>query len=178
MRLTGKVPDEDLDNAITVTEEEAKSFIARLNKDDKMGRKPGWEFRLPTEAEWEYACRAGTKTRFSFGHDLEPSQAVFGETERKKPARVGKHPANAWGLHDMHGNVAEWCRDRYDDKFYAESPAKDPLSSAHSRTVVRGGAWNSPMLDCRSAKRRSEFPEKSSIANVGFRIAMFQVSKE
>jgi sulfatase modifying factor 1 len=103
--------------------DEAGSFCKKLTAEARAsGELPsGWEFRLPTEAQWEYACRAGTTTATSFGDTLSSKQANFdGEkpyngAERKTALRlstkVGSYPANAWGLHDMHGNVFEWCLD-------------------------------------------------------------------
>jgi len=145
-----------------------------------------WEFRLPTEAQWEYACRAGTTTATSFGDKLSSKQANFkgkpynGAEPGPSPGRavkVGSYPANPWGLHDMHGNTYEWCRDWY----YAKLPGGvDPdLSSApgtpnrdatYSR-VRRGGAWTDDGWVCRSAFRVRFEPERR-YDHIGFRVVV------
>lgn len=106
-------------------------------------RVAGRTYRLPTEAEWEYACRAGTTTRFSCGDRLPLDRAnVRGGLPRT--AAVGSYPANPWGLVDMHGNVLEWCADWHDGGWYAESPVDDPAGPATSVEdvrVLRGGGW-------------------------------------
>jgi len=118
-------------------------------------------YRLPTEAEWEYACRAGTSTDYSFGPDIRQlSQcAWFAENANKQTHPVAQKKPNAWGLYDMYGNVAEWCNDVY-EKGYAKDPeTKDPHGPKDGpRRVLRGGAWNSPADDCRSASRVGESP--------------------
>lgn len=138
---------------------------------------PDWEFRLPTEAQWEYACRAGTTTATSFGAALSSSQANFSGRPYNgadagpslhRAARVGRYPANAWGLHDMHGNIFEWCRDWYHSKLPG---GKDPdlyLVTASSR-VRRGGCWTDDGWPCRSAFRLRFEPERR-YDHIGFRI--------
>jgi sulfatase modifying factor 1 len=143
-----------------------------------------WEFRLPTEAQWEYACRAGSTTAFSFGDQLTQSQANFGRwtkgmSESPVPSaeRVGTYPANAWGLHDMHGNEFEWCRDWYHQERHG---GVDPdLSGVHGTPnrdgtysrVRRGGAWTDEPWACRSACRIRFEPERSA-NHIGFRVAL------
>jgi formylglycine-generating enzyme required for sulfatase activity len=83
-------------------------------------------YRLPTEAEWEYACRAGTKTVFNCGDRLSPTQANFDAAKLGRTCKVGSYKPNAWGLYEMHGNVAQWCSDWYDKNYYQTSPKKDP----------------------------------------------------
>jgi len=116
----------------------------------------GWRCRLPTEAEWEYACRAGTETAFSFGDELSPAQANWGA----RPQPVGSFPANAWGLHDLHGNVWEFCEDLYDPGFYARSPEPMPVCRVKPAAfdgvegqVLRGGSATYTPFYCRSAHR-------------------------
>ena len=118
-------------------------------------------YRLPTEAEWEYACRAGTKTAYYFGND--PSRlkdyAWFEENSRTKPRPVGQKPPNPWGLYDMCGNVWEWCNDFYKVDYYQESPKDNPRGPKTGETkVVRGGAWKFSAESCRSAYRYNENP--------------------
>jgi sulfatase modifying factor 1 len=118
-------------------------------------------YRLPTEAEWEYACRAGTKTAYYFGNDLSKlkNYAWFEENSRAKPRPVGQKPPNPWGLHDMCGNVWEWCNDFYKVDYYQESPKDNPKGPKTGETkVVRGGAWKFSAESCRSAYRYNEDP--------------------
>jgi formylglycine-generating enzyme required for sulfatase activity len=165
---------------------EAEGFCRKMTEQARASGElpPGWEFRLPTEAQWEYACRAGTITATSFGDKLSSKQANFqqkpynGAEEGpalRRAAKVGSYPANAWGLHDMHGNVFEWCRDWY----HAQLPGgTDPdLSSVkgamnrdgtYSR-VRRGGAFVEDGMYCRSAFRLRYEPERRS-DHIGFRV--------
>jgi formylglycine-generating enzyme required for sulfatase activity len=174
-----KESDDELDRPVTsVAYAEARAFCIKLNTES--GKKEGWEYRLPTEAQWEYACRAGTATRFHTGNDLTRGKALFGDSTLKTPGKVGQFAANAWGLFDMHGNVAEWVNDRYDDRFYANSPVKDPCfdDKGRARSVVRGGGYDDPKESCRSAKRRNEYGDSvKSFPSVGFRVAIVQVVK-
>jgi formylglycine-generating enzyme len=163
---------------------EAEGFCAKLTETGRRsGELPvGWEFSLPTEAQWEYACRAGTTTATSFGNVLRHDQANFGEERPDRSAPVvgysrpvGSYPANAWGIHDMHGNVWEWCRDWYHAKLPGgtDPDLSDTLGvvnrdGTYSR-VRRGGAWPEPEWACRSACRmRYEPPRRSD--HIGFRV--------
>jgi formylglycine-generating enzyme required for sulfatase activity len=168
-----------------VNYEEAQSFCARLTRSaQQAGTLPAdWQFRLPTEAQWEYACRAGTTTATAFGDAVGREHANFlgdpNGDERNPPARkavpVGRYRPNGWGLCDMHGNIFEWCRDWY----HARLPGGvDPDLSAvrgvanrdgsYSR-CRRGGAWNDPLPFIRSACRLRYEPERRS-DHIGFRI--------
>ncbi len=118
-------------------------------------------YRLPTEAEWEYACRAGSETAYSFGSD--PSRlgqhAWYAANANKKTHPAGRKLPNAWGLYDMHGNVAEWCNDFYDPDYYAGSPAENPRGPAQGdKNVLRGGHWGAGEESCTSAFRIGEEP--------------------
>ncbi len=118
-------------------------------------------YRLPTEAEWEYACRAGTSGDYPFGSDPRPlaDQAWFKDNSAKRTHPVGEKAPNPWGLFDMLGNVAEWCNDIYDKGYYAASPERNPTGPAEGKQyVLRGGAWNSIGQACRSAARLGEAP--------------------
>ena len=138
----------------------------------KLSEKEGRPHRFPTEAEWEYACRAMTMTPFNGGRTISAGQAnydgsyVYGAGEkgvfRQKTTPVASFEPNAWGLHDMHGNVHEWCQDWYDAWYYGKGPERDPpggpQSSDWSAKILRGGSWESPQWVCRSAARHRDYP--------------------
>jgi formylglycine-generating enzyme required for sulfatase activity len=133
-------------------------------------------YRLPTEAEWEYACRAGTTTDFAFGDKLRPADALFATSGHKQSGKstgpVAQFPANAFGLHDFHGNVQEWVNDWFDEYYYFDSPAEDPPGPKRGQMrVVRGGCWALPAIECRSAARRGHAPDSPS-ETIGFRVVM------
>jgi formylglycine-generating enzyme required for sulfatase activity len=112
--------------------------------------------RLPTEAEWEYACRAGVTGKWCFGDDEGQlgGYAWYSANSGSMTHPVGEKAANAWGLHDMHGNVWEWCADWYDAGYYAASPVQDPTGAFSGQyRVLRGGSWGGAAVDCRSAGR-------------------------
>jgi formylglycine-generating enzyme required for sulfatase activity len=162
---------------VCVSWNDVQQFHGWLNS---LGLKDASIFQSPSEAQWEYACRAGTTTPYHFGNQLNGTQAncngnfPFG-TDKKGPylektTHVGKYPANAWGLHDMHGNVIEWCDDWYGG--YPTGSVTDPNGSATgSRRVVRGGGWRNSAVNCRSAVREGIDPSERR-GNVGFRVAL------
>jgi len=139
---------------------------------EKLSRNTGKKYRLPTEAEWEYACRAGTDTAYCFGNDSERLEkyAWFNENSGEKTHPVAQLESNAWGLYDMHGNVWEWCQDWCGD--YPSGPVTDPIGpSSGSGRVERGGGWNGNAQNCRSADRfRNSADDR--ILNLGFRLVL------
>ncbi len=153
----------------------SKEFIRRLN-----GLVSGGGFRLPTEAEWEYAARAGTTTPFHTGHCLDTNRANYdgnhlldgcskGEN-RGKTVKVASFAPNAWGLHDMHGNVWEWVEDGA--RTYSSATVTDPIGplTQGADRVLRGGSWSLSARGCRSAGRLSSAPDVSFLG-LGLRLA-------
>ena len=153
-------------------------FIRRLNRQGE------GTYRLPTEAEWEYAARAGTTTAFSWGNAIDCDKAMYGNNSQKNdkcqlyiksrklqidhPAPVKSYPPNPWGLYDMHGNVWEWCSDWYGK--YGQTAATDPTGpeSGYMR-IRRGGSWFKYGFSCRSANRSSGHPA-TRYQTTGFRL--------
>ena len=120
-------------------------------------------YRLPTEAEWEYACRAGNAGDYCFGDNPKSMNlyAWYAENANGKTQPVGQKRPNAWGIYDMHGNVMEWCNDVYSQDYYAnsiETDPKGPPETPKSKFVLRGGAWNREDKACRSSYRIGEYP--------------------
>ena len=174
---TGQFPVEQ------VSWDDAVAFCKKLSELPKE-KKAGLVYRLPTEAEWEYACRAGTKTPFHYGDSLSSKQANFnggfpyGGADKgpylERTAKVGTYAANAFGLYDMHGNVWEWCQDWYDASYYKNSPKEDPPGPAQaSDRVVRGGGWDGRGRFCRSAFRDWSEPGRRD-DDLGFRVVAVQ----
>jgi len=136
--------------------------------------KEGKSHRLPTEAEWDSACRAGTTTLYSFGGDTASLEeyAWYFDNSDMKTHTVGQTRPNAWGLYDMHGNVYEFCADRYDVDYYAISPAGDPQGPETGQyRVIRGGGCNEPAWFCRAAYRQGGHERRDCFYNLGFRVA-------
>ena len=159
-----------------VSWEDAVEFCKRLSA------KEGKTYRLPTEAEWEYACRAGTTTQYSFGDDPASlgEYAWYAYNSGRKTHPVGEKKANAWGLHDMYGNVYEWCSDWWAEDYYAASPANDPLGPERGAfRVLRGCSWyHRTPGSFRSAARRSFRPAGDRRLDNGFRVAAVLSSAE
>ena len=153
-----------------VSWEACQEFIKKLNA---KFADTGATFSLPTEAQWEYACRACTSSRYGFG-DEEANLSEYGWFEGNaggKTHPVGEKKPNAWGLYDMHGNVWEWCADWYDGDYYRESPANDPTGpTAVSSRILRGGSWGDPAPYCRSAYRYC-LPPWFCVYSYGLRVA-------
>ncbi len=156
--------------AVCVTWDDAQSFAAKVSS------LSGRTFRLPTEAEWEWACRAGTATRFYWGDDPAYDDidrqawwrgtAMITEDQHARP--VGLKPPNPWGLYDMSGNASEWCHDWH--SYYAGEPAIDPAGPALAEhRVIRGGSWLTIGGHCRSARRNHDIPS-ASLVDTGFRV--------
>jgi formylglycine-generating enzyme required for sulfatase activity len=161
-------PQEDNYPACVITWNDAQEFCKWAAK------KTGRAVCLPTEARWEYACRAGTTTKFNTSDkdsDLEEA-GWFHKNSGMHTNAVGKKKPNAWGLYDMHGNVWEWVQDYFNDRYYGESPPVDPKGPTSGRDrVMRGGSWpDSPVL-CRSARRGRNDPDHRDAGN-GFRCAV------
>jgi len=145
---------------------DCQEFIKNLNSREEVDT-----YRLPTEAEWEYACRGGTTTRFCFGDEetMLSQHAWYGRSSGGETHPVGQKKANAWGLYDMHGNVWEWCQDRYGT--YPWKAVADPRgASSGSGRVGRGGSWNGDAKFCASAYR-SRFVPGYRYSSLGFRLA-------
>ena len=148
-----------------------REFLEALSK--KTGRK----FDLPTEAEWEYACRAGSTGPFAFGNTLSSKQAnIMAPTrlQRRTTTPWAVPKPNAWGLYDMHGNVAEWCKDLVLEGLLQEEPegrSPGPAKNENGGMVVRGGCWRDDVGNCRSASRRDYAPNTAAVS-VGFRVVM------
>ena len=177
-------PQADDHPVVNVSHNDAVKFCEWLS------RKEHVEYRLPTEAEWEYACRAGTTTRYYHGDDPEGlsevgnvvdatakskfsdwSWTISGRDGYVFTAPVGKFTPNDFGLHDVHGNVFEWCADWYDEKYYAASPVDDPTGpTSGSYRVFRGGGWGSSAGRCRAANRYWFVPSPRG-SSLGFRLA-------
>lgn len=151
-----------------VSWDDVQTFIRKLNAMEGKA-----VYRLPTEAEWEYACRAGSTGKYSFGDDADAlgRYAWFRGNSGEKTHPVAQLKPNAWGLYDMHGNVWEWVQDWYDGSYYRSSPSTDPSGpSSGSTRVFRGGSWNLVAVNARAAYRFNGRPDFRNV-NLGFRLA-------
>jgi formylglycine-generating enzyme required for sulfatase activity len=160
--------------AYYISHDEATQFARKLNQLlEAEGIIAGYEVRLPTEAQWEYAVRAGSTTVYCFGDDEKKlgDYAWYGENSGNKNHPVGTKKPNVWGIHDGHGSVWEWCSDWYDSK-YPKGPLTDPVGpSTGSLRVYRGGSWSNEAALCRSAYRYRYVPS-SRLHSFGFRVAL------
>jgi formylglycine-generating enzyme required for sulfatase activity len=169
----------------TITWNTARAYCTALTVQETLaGNVPvGYEYRLPTEAEWEYACRAGTTTEFNVGAGLLCSDARFNGTyhptltftscdDPNGTVDVGGYAPNAWGLYDMHGNVFEYCLDSYAN--YSAAPVTDPFVPGGPFKIFRGGSWDFSSNICRSTFRIVYFPGLS-INSIGFRVVLAPV---
>ena len=187
------------ENRFNVVGQETKQFpVEQVLWDDavdfcrKLSEMPeekaaGRSYRLPSEAQWEYACRAGSTGRFSFsssrsvrqGEDDESAMLQYGWFEGnagKRTHAVGGKLPTAWGLYDMHGNLFEWCQDYYDDGYYARSPTDDPVGPATGLLhVLRGGSWQCAAWLCRSAVRHGQTGHR--VSSLGFRASLVLADK-
>ena len=163
--VMGKNPSDTKGAKLPVTDvswEDCQEFIKKLNKKTDGG------CRLPTESEWEYSCRAGTTTVYSFGDKMTPKDANIFESKIDKPVEVGSYKPNAFGLYDMHGNVLEWCEDWY--AYYQAEAVTDPKGPATgSVRVLRGGSFFSDVSKARSSFRNYNAPSIRFL-NYGFRL--------
>ncbi len=172
---------------------QAEDFCRKLTEQARTTEElpDGWEFRLPTEAQWEYACRAGTTTAFSCGEKLTTTDATFGKPYNGTPTgvsgsaatKVGSFAPNAWGLYDMHGNEWEWCQDWYHPRLpggvnpdLSEEKGARNGDGTYSR-VRRGGAWVESAEFCRSAQRLRYEQERHS-DHIGFRVCLVKIEAE
>jgi formylglycine-generating enzyme required for sulfatase activity len=162
-----------------VSWDDAQVFLTRLNEQQAGNLPVGWSYVLPTESQWEYACRAGTTTAYSWGNTIASSNANYnwdgGATDGndfKQTRDVGQYAANPWGFFDMHGNVWEWTADRFQAVYPSGNPVVDPSGPASgSSRVDRGGSWTGAGLGLRSARRDSYGPAGRNHA-LGFRVSL------
>lgn len=168
--------------AIYVNSEESTRFCELLTKEEhSSGRLPReWRYVLPSEAQWEYACRAGTTTRFSFGDDDAKlieygwfKENTYGVND-KYVHQVGLKKPNPWGLYDMHENVMEICSDGYSPKLPGGIDPAVRLVTEHTEVVFRSGCWMYNARECRSAFRSSNLPSRAS-SYIGFRVALVRI---
>jgi formylglycine-generating enzyme required for sulfatase activity len=156
----------------TVSWNDIQIFLNRLNAQQSGNIPSGWSYVLPTEAEWEYACRAGTTTAYSWGNTIATSNANYSSSGLSQTSDAGNYAANPWGFFDMHGNVWEWTADWYGS--YSSGAQTDPTGAASgSNRVLRGGAWGNTGTYLRSANRHNN-PPSLPHSYVGFRVGFKQ----
>ncbi|MEN8210829.1 MAG: formylglycine-generating enzyme family protein [Thermodesulfobacteriota bacterium] len=176
-KLFGRKKGQDNTPVTKVSFHDSEDFIEKLNKLNKIDK---GRYRLPSEAEWEYACRAGTKTAYSWGETIDCSKAMYQNNKKKAsdcvifyksmrlhsdmPAPVKSFPPNPWGFYDMHGNVWEWCSDKYREYL---STGTDTLKDL--TRIRRGGSWYKYEVSLRSANRAFAHPS-SKFQTTGFRL--------
>ncbi len=174
---SGKYQDlslnDDTQPVVRVSWEDAMAYCTWLSE------QTGKDYRLPTEAEWEYCCRAGTNTRYWWGDEIGKNNAncngCGSQWDNKQTATVGSFKPNPWGLYDVHGNVWEWCNDWYAEDYYQQSPDHDPIGPRDGAArVLRGGSWHSNAGNVRAANRSRYEPGNQSTL-VGFRACEVQV---
>jgi len=159
-----------------VSWDDAQVFLTRLNEQQAGNLPAGWSYVLPTESQWEYACRAGTTTAYSWGNTIASSNANYNwdggandGNDFKQTRDVAQYAANPWGFFDMHGNVWEWTADWYQAAYPTGNPVADPTGPASgSNRVPRGGSWSSDGTNLRSAKRVHAPSYRAS--GLGFRV--------
>lgn len=164
--------------ATCITWEGAMDFTRRLTQEERRAGRlaDGWEYTLPTEAQWEHACRARSESTFGFGDDpLKLGEYAWFATsvaDQFYAHRVGQKKPNSWGLHDMHGNAIEWCLDSWEPEWPS---GRDPAVISKDRLkVIRGGAWDCPIEKCHSAARDMLTLREDSYVT-GFRVALSPV---
>jgi len=183
-RVTGENPTDHPGSAEdapvdSVRWQAATEFCGKLTEIDRGAGilSDDWEYRLPTETEWEYACRAGTETRWSFGNDDKPAAqfARFGGKNDIGPLPAGQLKPNRFGLRDMHGNLWEWCQDWYGEDYFGSFGKDDAVNPtgpvAGTERVLRGGSWGFPTIACRSTHREHNRSSAKLPAN-GFRVVL------
>ena len=154
--------------------EHVQVFLSRLNEQESENIPNGWRYVLPTEAEWEYSCRAGSTSIYSWGGASNSANANCVESGFGRAIRVGSYDPNAWGFLDMHGNVHEWTADWNAE--YTSAPQTDPEGpQSGTHRIMRGGAWNSPVAHLTSFRRFPNLPSFKSGA-VGFRLAFKKIT--
>ncbi|MFC1671120.1 formylglycine-generating enzyme family protein [Spirochaetota bacterium] len=151
---------------------EQVSYYDALEFCKKFSTRYGVNVRLPREAEWEYACRAGKKGAYYWGKKINDRYCWYNLNSRDETRPVGKKRPNRWGLYDMSGNVYEWCGDWYDDHYYKTSQADNPVGPEKGKSkVIRGGSWSSNKYNLRSAFRTPFNPSKKNFY-IGFRLVL------